>query len=545
MMTSSSNPTPSSNALRQQIEKWKFSIAQSPVIWLIGGLLAVRLLFILFSPVDLIADESYYWDWSRRLDYGYYSKPPMIAWVNWLSTSLLGNNEFAVRLPAALLGTLGLVFVYQLGARMFSHRVGLVSMILLALTPGQTALSFLMTIDAPFLFFWAGSLYGFWMLTSTEQTGWKWPVFTAMMIGLGILSKQTMLGFFPLAGLFLLITPERRALWGSARVWLTALASLAFLTPVILWNIQHDWITLEHTASHFSENSTTWMTQFARFGEFFLGQIGVVNPVLWFAIAFTLIAAVRQFPKLTAAERYLLCFSGVPLVAIFALSATRRLEPNWPAACYPAGVILTTAVFFGRSTLTNVFRNRDVIFARSWKTGLVCTLITYAAITIVPNSPLAGSPVDITCRLRGWKQLAHEFDELTKNEPALKRSKNPLIISTAGRDITSALAFYLPKNPLIPHWSQDDAGVLCQYDLWDKPNLKARTDAIVITQVDPKLPNSLNNSFSTWTSLGTIEVELGGGRKREYEVYRTSHAPLPESTRVENVAAKPQTKVVQ
>ncbi|MCA8989583.1 MAG: hypothetical protein KDA78_18190, partial [Planctomycetaceae bacterium] len=66
------------------------SIRNNPVMWVLGSLLLLRMGFIALSPVDLIADESYYWDWSRRLDYGYYSKPPMIAWINWLSTAVLG-----------------------------------------------------------------------------------------------------------------------------------------------------------------------------------------------------------------------------------------------------------------------------------------------------------------------------------------------------------------------------------------------------------------------------------------------------------------------
>ena len=34
-------------------------------------------------PLDLSEDESHYWEWSRHLDYGYYSKPPGIAAVIW------------------------------------------------------------------------------------------------------------------------------------------------------------------------------------------------------------------------------------------------------------------------------------------------------------------------------------------------------------------------------------------------------------------------------------------------------------------------------
>jgi len=84
------------------------------------------------------------------------------------------------------------------------------------------------------------------------------------------------------------------------------------------------------------------------------------------------------------------------------------------------------------------------------------------------------------------------------------------------------LAFYLPDQPFIPLWSQDDAGVQCQYDLWERPDLTKIPEAIVITEVDPSLPQSLSESYSHWDSLGIISVELGRGRTRKYEIFRAS-----------------------
>ena len=47
----------------------------------LGILLAVRLAAIHAATTDLVLDEAQYWTWSRALDFGYFSKPPMIAWV--------------------------------------------------------------------------------------------------------------------------------------------------------------------------------------------------------------------------------------------------------------------------------------------------------------------------------------------------------------------------------------------------------------------------------------------------------------------------------
>src|SRR5262245_57768479 len=67
-----------------------------------------------FCPLDLAPDEAYYWDWSRRLDWSYHSKGPLVAWLIRLSCEALGNTVFAVRLPAVLCGSLLLAGLYVL-----------------------------------------------------------------------------------------------------------------------------------------------------------------------------------------------------------------------------------------------------------------------------------------------------------------------------------------------------------------------------------------------------------------------------------------------
>ncbi|MGH7855530.1 MAG: glycosyltransferase family 39 protein, partial [Candidatus Binatia bacterium] len=43
-----------------------------------------------------------YWNYAQHLDFSYLDHPPMVAWLIWLSTSLFGNSEFSVRLPASI-----------------------------------------------------------------------------------------------------------------------------------------------------------------------------------------------------------------------------------------------------------------------------------------------------------------------------------------------------------------------------------------------------------------------------------------------------------
>src|SRR6516162_9317799 len=59
-------------------------------------------------PLDLAPDEAHYWDWSRHLDWSYYSKGPLVAYLIRSSCELAGpwslhqtgSLMLAVRLPA-------------------------------------------------------------------------------------------------------------------------------------------------------------------------------------------------------------------------------------------------------------------------------------------------------------------------------------------------------------------------------------------------------------------------------------------------------------
>ncbi|HHD78267.1 MAG TPA: hypothetical protein ENK98_01290, partial [Epsilonproteobacteria bacterium] len=61
-------------------------------------ILSVYRAFMLYTiNPDLYIDEAYYWVWSQNFDWGYYSKPPMIAWVISLATGLAGESSLVMK----------------------------------------------------------------------------------------------------------------------------------------------------------------------------------------------------------------------------------------------------------------------------------------------------------------------------------------------------------------------------------------------------------------------------------------------------------------
>ena len=74
--------------------------------WLIGSALLIitllRSVAVITTPLELGVDEAQYWLWSQTPDFGYFTKPPLIAWIIGLAHWLFGHQMWAVRLPACL-----------------------------------------------------------------------------------------------------------------------------------------------------------------------------------------------------------------------------------------------------------------------------------------------------------------------------------------------------------------------------------------------------------------------------------------------------------
>src|SRR5438309_6296463 len=122
---------------------------------------ALRLFMI--AQVELAPDEAYYYLWSQRLDWAYFSKGPGVALAIRLGTALFGANEFGVRFfsPLLALGTCLVLFFFT--RKLYGESVAIWTVIALNAVPIFQAGSLLMTIDPLSIFFWAAALWAFWL----------------------------------------------------------------------------------------------------------------------------------------------------------------------------------------------------------------------------------------------------------------------------------------------------------------------------------------------------------------------------------------------
>jgi len=130
----------------------------------------------------------------------FWEKPPLFIWLQALSMRIFGVNEFAARLPNALVGIATLLVLFGIGKKLFNEKFGWIWLSSYALS----VLSFLYfksgIIDPLFNLFIFLGIYQFILFSQEDGSKWYRTGFSAFFIGLGILTKG------PVALLLFLLT---------------------------------------------------------------------------------------------------------------------------------------------------------------------------------------------------------------------------------------------------------------------------------------------------------------------------------------------------
>ena len=287
-------------------------------VWAIAlGAGALRLL--LFLGLDLYADESYYWLWSRRPSLGYFDHPPMVAWLIRASTAVV-PGELGVRILFLACGVLAVVFA-ALVARELSDdpRAPVVAALLAATAPILTLTGALALPDAPVEAAYAAST---WLVARARGRRWIWA---GVAVGLALLSKYTAAALAP--ALFLLVAWDRelREELRTPWPWLGGLVAVAIFLPNLAWNARHGWVSIVVQLRHgFGGKVEPQMVL-----QYLGGLLGGPGPVVVPLAVWTL-ARTR-----TSAGKRIAAASLLP-VLVTVISATQGpVEANWGALVYP------------------------------------------------------------------------------------------------------------------------------------------------------------------------------------------------------------------
>jgi hypothetical protein len=211
---------------------------------LLLGLSAAKLLLHLglAGRHGYFRDELYFLDCGRHLDWGYVDHAPMIALLARLALLLGASLPVLRAFPAvagALLVALTILLTWRLGGGRFAQALAGLAVIA---APLDLAMDSLFTMNALEPLFWIGCLY---LLVRIRDTGDSrlWLGIGALM-GLGLMNKHSM-AFFGVALLAgVLATPLRREL-RKPWPWLAGGLALLIFVPNVVWQLRHDFATLE------------------------------------------------------------------------------------------------------------------------------------------------------------------------------------------------------------------------------------------------------------------------------------------------------------
>jgi dolichol-phosphate mannosyltransferase len=386
------------------------------------------------GSVEMMPEETYYWNYSRHLDIGYLDHPPMVAWLIRIATAVFGQTEFGVRAGALLCGAVTSIFVYKLTRNLFGAATALAALLLVQSLPFFFLSGFLMTPDTVLVAAWAASLYFLERALIGNQARAWW--FAGISLGLGMISKYSiaLLGFVALA--FMAWDPQSRRWWTRSAPYVGALLALAIFSPVIIWNAQHEWASFAfQTSRRLAETP-----QFAL--HKLIGSIIVlITPTgLLAVIAATLGRHGDEAADAARRRRLFNLATFIPL-AVFALFSLRHeVKLDWTGAPWTAAlpamafVMLNSAAKLGRFAAW---------IRTAWMPTIVAMLLIFGAGLhyLVLGLPGVGYDKHIEAIPVGWRSLSAHVIE-TANAFGRETGTEPLIVGMDRYAIASELAFY-------------------------------------------------------------------------------------------------------
>jgi len=392
--------TPRGQGAAAQILTWRWALAATLFLTFL------RLVALRNSPLELYPDEAQYWVWSRDLALGYFSKPPMIAWIIRLTTWLAGDAEPFVRMSSPLLHGAAALCLYAAGRRLYSAGVGFLALLIYLLAPGGQLGAFVVSTDTPLCAFLAAAL---WLYVLVWQSEGRSRLAAAAgfgaALGQAFLSKYAALYAVIGVGLHLALSRDARRMWTWSAALAAAAAFAVVIGPNLAWNASHGFATVAHTASNAGWDRRQLFNPL-ELASFLGSQFGVFGPAP-FAILVGGGTVLAWRRRLQPADLMLLCWTLPPLAIIAVEAFIARANANWAAAAYvPAAVVVAAWLLRWR-----------------WRWLAILIVASQAVIALMfllavsrPNLVDAVGGANALKRVRGWRQITTQMVQLGRAE---------------------------------------------------------------------------------------------------------------------------------
>jgi len=440
--------------------------------------LLLRYLYILYYPIDLAPDEALYWEYSRRPDISYYSKPPLVGYLIGVSTGIFGDTELGVRFFPPLLTFFLSFILYRFALDLYAdRRLALTAAVLPHFLIGPSMNAILMTIDAPFIFFYSLSL---WLLWRSLITGSRlWWTFAGICGFLALLSKYTAVFLLPTLIIF------KPRLLRVREFWVFSALLMLGLIPPAIWNVINDFAGFKHLFFLAGAKEKEAGINLKYFFEFLGGQIAILSVIPFFFMVYGWFKSFKEGKR----QDQFLTSATLPVVAFFALmSLWTEVYANWSAFPYMAGILLAVKYMKGKW----------------YKASLVLgTLLLIPMYTYLPPQ------IDMKKRIVGWEELGKEVSRIYNPE-------SDFILSPAYQ-ISAELAFYTKGQPYT--YSVNLGRRMNDYDFWkdDLPRQIGKNGIFVTPGgLDPRV----REAFEEVLLVKNFSYKYRGAVVRKLKIYK-------------------------
>ena len=430
----------------------------------VGFLVTLRFLYL--GSSELIPDEAYYWSYAQHLDWSYLDHPPLLAWLIALSCGIFGDNEFAVRLPFFIAGLVTLWFGFRLTSLLFDRTTAFISCLLLASLPIFFSTGFFATTDSLQITFWMASLY-FLARIFLQNRQDAWLPF-GLVLGLGMLSKYTLVLLLPGILLLMLFKTSARHWFGNPRVYIAAVCSLVIFMPVLFWNYQTDWSSFSFQTVRRLDRDIEFSTHYL-----LLHSLILLSPIGFYLA----VKALFKLPSMRVAtatpsnadyRHFVLSFLALPLAVFIYFSLTHYPRFHWTAPIWLLAVPFMAYLLSPSSNQQLPALSTGLRKATLYSIAILCML--YGGLLHISTF---GPPPGVKLPLANhyfWRATAHEVTTL-EYEVEAATGKRPVVISLSKWSIASALNFYDSDKRKDNILSRNAIGEpATMYEQWTQPS---------------------------------------------------------------------------
>lgn len=397
---------------------------------------------LLAGWIELGNDEAYYWTFAMFPDWSHYDHPGMMGWVMQLfSLDLLFDSEFFLRLSSVIFMTVNTWVVFRIGKELKDEEAGLVAALLYTGSVYAFVITGIFILpDTPQNLFW---LFAFWLFIRYLKSDSKAALVGAgLLTGLCMLSKYT--GAFLWIGFLLYLLCYDRKHFGKPCLYLSLLLSALCCLPILLWNLQNDFISFRFQGARVGLFGAISLNTFLQElgGEFVYN-----NPVNFVAAVVAVAAAFRHRLPIDKSLQRLILFTALPMVGMFLiLSLSRPTLPHWSGPAYNLLVLLSATWL---TTLSPKRRRRWIRASLGMLALILITGVVEIKTGIIPldrhTEPTMTGKDDITLDMYGWRQAGEKFAAFRAQEIAEGKMKEGDAIIGNQWFPTASIDYYIAR----------------------------------------------------------------------------------------------------